>query len=105
MFNVLATCRSNIMNWSWRERIPFARFFYVSNTYKQHQVEIGKKWSKTLWLNYWQTSNKTSFLSQWDYIINCNENKNDNQKMDQDVDIETDMKNVACLRQIVSILQ
>ena len=50
-------------------------------------------------------SNKTSFLSQWDYIINCNENKNDNQKMDQDVDIETDMKNVACLRQIVSILQ
>ena len=50
-------------------------------------------------------SNKTSFLSQWDYIINCSENKNDNQKMDQDVDIETDMKNVACLRQIVSILQ
>ena len=55
MFNVLATCRSNIMNWSWRERIPFARFFYVSNTYKPHQAEIGKKWSKTLWLNFWQT--------------------------------------------------
>ena len=86
MFNVLVTWRSNIMNWSWRERIPFTRFFHLSNTYKQHQVEIGKKWSKTLWLNYWQTSNKTSFLSQWDYIINCNENKNDNQKMDQDVD-------------------
>ena len=27
-------------------------------------------------------SKKQVFLSQWDYIINCNENENDNEKTD-----------------------
>ena len=58
-------------------------------------------------------SKKHAFLSQWDYIINCNENKNDNEKtdhineieIDQDPNIETDIKNIAHLSKIMSILQ
>ena len=58
-------------------------------------------------------SKKHVLLSQWDYIISCNENENDNEKIDhinktqidQDPNIETDIKNIACLSKIMSILQ
>ena len=56
-------------------------------------------------------SKKHVFLSQWDCIINCNEN--DNEKLDhinktwidQDPNTETDIKNIACPSKIMFILQ
>ena len=56
-------------------------------------------------------SKKQVFLPQWDYIINCNENDNEKTdhinktSTDQDPNIETDIRNIACLSKIISILQ
>ena len=59
----------------------------------------------TNWVITTNMSKKQVVLYQWDYMINCNENKNDNGTIDhinktyvdQDVDIETSIENLACL--------
>ena len=65
----------------------------------------------TNWGTTTNMSKKQVVLYQWDYMINCNENKNDNGTIDhinktyidQGVDIETNIENLACLGKTMSL--